>query len=116
MDKKEIYGIIYVIRNKVNNKLYIGQTTEKRGFKGRYEYNGEGIERVYNYYKSRIHNNDKYNEHLYSSIEKYGLEAFEVIEEFDIAHNEEELNKLEYMYIEIYLTRNTKYGYNYRSG
>ena len=116
MDKKEIYGIIYVIRNKVNNKLYIGQTTEKRGFKGRYEYNGEGIERVYNYYKSKIRNNDKYNEHLYSSIEKYGLEAFEVIEEFDIAYNEEELNKLEYMYIEIYQTRNSKYGYNYRFG
>ena len=25
---KEVYGIIYLIRNKVNNKLYFGQTTK----------------------------------------------------------------------------------------
>lgn len=29
MDKKEIYGIIYMIRNRINNKVYIGQTTKK---------------------------------------------------------------------------------------
>ena len=50
MDK--IYGIIYKIKNKENNKYYIGQTTSDMGFKGRYRYSGEGIERVYNYHKS----------------------------------------------------------------
>ena len=49
--QKEVYGIIYVIRNKVNNKLYIGQTTNKKGFNGRYHFKGEGIEKVYNFNK-----------------------------------------------------------------
>ena len=33
-ETKEIYGIIYIIRNKINNKLYIGQTAEKKVFMG----------------------------------------------------------------------------------
>ena len=33
MDK---YGIIYTIRNKINGKIYIGQTAQKGGFNRRY--------------------------------------------------------------------------------
>ena len=113
---KKIYGIIYVIKNKVNNKLYIGQTNKEKGFNGRYTNRGEGIERVYNSHLSNKNNDRYYNVHLLNSIEKYGFNAFEVDEEFDIAYSQEELNKLEYMYIEIYKTRNPKYGYNYRYG
>lgn len=29
IDNKEYYGIIYKIENTINNKVYIGQTTEK---------------------------------------------------------------------------------------
>lgn len=97
----KIYGIIYIIRNKVNNKLYIGQTTEKGGFDRRYRHD---------LFKNT------HNEHLKSSIQKYGIENFEVDEEFDIAYSQEELDKLEYMYIEIYQCRNRKYGYNNRYG
>ena len=29
----EVYGIIYKIQNKINQKVYIGQTIKKNGFK-----------------------------------------------------------------------------------
>ena len=67
------YGIIYKITNKINGKVYIGQTAKERGFKGRYECSGEGIERVYNYHKSREEHNRSYNKHLLRSIENMGL-------------------------------------------
>ena len=93
--------MIYAIRNKVNNKLYIGQTTDKNGFNGRYNYN----------ILKRTH-----NEHLKRSIEKYGIDNFEIDEEFDIAYSKEELDKLEDMYIKIYNTIDKNCGYNNRYG
>ena len=110
----EIYGIIYVIKNKVNGKCYIGQTTKEKGFDGRYSYGGEGIERVYNYHKLNKEHNRNYNKHLLSSIEKYGFEAFEVDEEFDVAYSKEELDKLEDMYIKVYDCIDN--GYNHKGG
>lgn len=95
INKTEIYGYIYTIRNKINNKLYIGQTTDN--FDRRYSRNVEK-------YTS--------NKHLKNSIKKYGLENFEIDKEFDIAYSQEELNKLECLYINIYNTTNQKYGYN----
>ena len=110
------YGIIYLIRNKVNGKMYIGQTIEKKGFKGRYKQSGKGIERVYNHHKYNKDNNRSCNKHLLCSIDKYGFEAFEVDEEFDVAYSKEELDKLESLYIDIYQTRNRDYGYNDKGG
>ena len=97
MDK--IYGIIYKIKNKENNKYYIGQTTSDMGFKGRYRYSGEGIERVYKHNLKQKEKGNSYNNYLLFSIEKYGFEAFEVDEEFDIAYSKEELDELEIKYI-----------------
>lgn len=114
-EKMNKYGIIYKITNKINGKVYIGQTTKKRGFKGRYEYSGEGIERVYKYHKSLKERNESYNKHLLSSIEKYGIEAFEVIEEFDVAYSKEELDKLEKKYIKDFNCLNPN-GYNNDEG
>lgn len=98
---KEIYGVIYLIRNEINNKVYIGQTTKKGGFDRRY-------------------NNDiaKYthNEHLRSSIEKYGIENFYIDKEFDVAYSQEELDELEDMYIKIYEATNPNKGYNKKLG
>ena len=29
MENKQVYGIVYLIINKVNGKMYVGQTTQK---------------------------------------------------------------------------------------
>ena len=107
------YGIIYIIRNKINNKIYVGQTTQT--FKRRYRAKGKGIEKVYNYHNENKNRECYYNNYLLSSIEKYGFDAFEVIEEFDVAYSKEELDKLEDMYIKVYdcIAPN---GYNYKGG
>ena len=106
----EVYGIIYLIRNKVSGKCYVGQTQEEKGFDYRYYYSGEGIERVYNYHKSLREHNRSYNEHLLRSIEKYGFEAFEVNKCLDYAFSLEELNIKEKVYIQLY--DSLKNGYN----
>lgn len=108
----EVYGIIYKITNKKNNKVYIGQTTRKNGFNGRYPYKGKGIERVYNTYLSYKKSGGGFNEHLFRAIEKYGFDSFKVEERFDIAYSGEELNKLEEGYIREYKSYNSNYGYN----
>lgn len=113
--KMSKYGIIYKITNKINGKVYIGQTVRERGFKGRYECSGEGIERVYKYHKSEKEHNRNYNKHLLYSIEKYGFEAFEVIEEFDVAYSKEELDELEKKYIKDFNCLNPN-GYNNDEG
>ena len=101
-----IFGIIYKITNKVNGKIYIGQTTSKRGFEGRYPRKGIGIERVYNYYLSCKKAGHNINDHLFYSIEKYGFDSFDVDEKFDIAYSLEELNEKEIYYINFYKSNN----------
>lgn len=114
----EVYGVIYKITNKINNKVYIGQTTQDNGFNDRYkDGGGEGIERVYNYHKSRKDNNTGYyNSHLLRSIDKYRFKSFEVCEIFDIAFSKEELNIKEAIYIKLYNSNNDKFGYNATEG
>lgn len=98
-ENKEIYGVIYLIRNNINNKIYIGQTTET--FDKRY--------------RNDIANNT-HNKHLKRSIEKYGIENFYIDKEFDVAYSREELDKLEDMYIKMYETTNSNKGYNKKFG
>lgn len=112
----EVYGIIYKITNKINNKVYIGQTSRKYGFKDRYSYSGKGIERVYKYHQSNKSNKLLYNSHLLRSIEKYDFEAFQVNEIFDIAFSKDELNIKEELWIKIYKSNNGNYGYNHSTG
>ena len=113
----EAYGVIYKITNKVNGKVYIGQTTRKDGFNGRYHCKGEGIERVYGFIKTRIERNDSScNYYLYNSIKKYGFENFEVNKTFDVAFSLKELNIKEELWIRHYNCTNRKYGYNFRAG
>lgn len=98
---KDVYGVIYCIRNRINNKVYIGQTIKKGGFDERYN----------NDVFKNTHNN-----HLKKSILKYGIENFEIDKEFDVAYSQDELNRLEYMYIKIYNSTDSNYGYNKKDG
>jgi hypothetical protein len=109
---REVYGIIYKIKNIINNKVYIGQTIRKNGFKDRYKHKGEGIERVYNTLEGSKKYGEPYNKHLYFSIKKYGFDSFDVIEEFDYAYSKEELNKKEMYWIKHYNATDENYGYN----
>ena len=93
----KMYGSIYKITNKVDGKVYVGQTTV--GFGKRY-------------------NNDlgknTHNRHLKFAINKYGINNFIIEEEIDIAYSREELNKKEIQYIvenDCYLK-----GYNLTKG
>ena len=92
----KVYGIIYRIRNKVNNKVYIGQCIYK--FKRRYK-----GKRWWDY---------THNIHLKNSYDKYGAENFEVTEILDIAFSKSELNIKEQLWILRYNAINPKFGYN----
>ena len=92
-------GVIYMVRNKINNKVHFGQT-------------------IYTFDKRYANNFPKNytNDHIKSSIEKYGWENFEVVKEFDKADTIDELNALEELYIKIWNTTNPDYGYNKQMG
>lgn len=96
----EIYGIIYMIKNKVNNKVYIGQSIHsfKRRYKGK---------RWWDY---------THNPHLKNSYNKYGIENFEVTEILDIAFSKSELDIKEQHWILYYNSMNPKFGYNKSNG
>lgn len=89
---------IYKITNKINNKVYIGQSIniEKRW--------GEHKRNAFN---SKTHT---YYYPLYSSIRKYGLDnfTFEIIEECLIKN----LTEREQYWIEYYHSLDGNYGYN----
>lgn len=93
-----MYGIIYKITNKVNNKIYIGQTT--KGFKKRYCGNIKFTK----------------NRYLKADIEKYGIDAFEINEQLDIAETADELDEKERYYISLYSSNERNKGYNIMSG
>ena len=117
----DVYGIIYLIRNKVNGKCYIGQTYKKNGFKDRYgvKCNQSLVEGFYKAHK----NNNSSSDIILKDMEKYGLDAFEVNECIDYAFSKIELDIKEKTYISIYKSMisnsyNNYYvgGYNKTSG
>lgn len=110
IDGKKYYGIIYKIQNTITGKTYIGQTTNPRGFNGRYDYKGFGAERVYNYLLNKSAQKVDCNQHLLRSMQKYGFDAFIVDEVFDTADNKDELNEKERYYIDLF--DSFKNGYN----
>ena len=117
----EVYGIIYLVKNKVNGKCYIGQTYKKNGFKDRYgvKCNQSLVEGFYKAHK----NNNSSSDIILKDMEKYGLDAFEVNECIDYAFSKTELDIKEKTYISIYKSMisnsyNNYYvgGYNKTSG
>ena len=98
-DKRTVYGVIYLVINKINNKIYVGQTVGS--FQDRYR--GDVAKNTH-------------NEHLRRSIEKYGIDNFYIVEEYKVAYSKEELDYLEDWYITIYDTMNPSMGYNKKGG
>ena len=114
IDGKEYAGVIYKIENKITHEVYIGQTTHPRGFNGRYDFKGNGIERVYKKLLGNETRGESHNQHLRRSIKKFGFDTFEVVEIFDTANTIEELNKKESYYINLF--DSYKNGYNQSFG
>lgn len=99
-------GYIYCIRNKINNKKYIGKTSQKGGYKERWS-------RHKSYLKYNKHN----SKNLQKDYNKYGLEIFEfiILDEFTF-YDEELLERvlidMERFYINLWNTENDIKGYN----
>ena len=96
---EELY-CVYMHKNKINGKIYIGQTMHNHNPEVRWGKNGMGY---------------KNNNHFWSSIQKYGWDNFE--------HNilakdlsKEEADELEIYYIQKFNTQNDKFGYNIACG
>lgn len=94
------YGIIYKVTNKINGKVYIGQTIQS--FKARKKDHINCIERL-----AHIA--------LYRALKKYGLDAFEW-EQIEHASSKDELDAKEKSYIQSYRATNRRYGYNMTFG
>ena len=91
---------IYMHRNKINNKVYIGQTVQDY-LQDRWK-NGKGYKTCY---------------YFYNAIQKYGWDNFEhIVLEQNENWTQEELNNKEKYYIAKYKSNNPEYGYNITDG
>lgn len=94
---------IYAIKNKLNGKLYIGQTVNLK-------------KRSVSHF-SDLRNGRHYNDHLQKSFLKYGEENFEfIVLEANDNFTKEELDLKEIYYISKYNTLDWKFGYNKAKG
>lgn len=97
---KKQYGIIYKVTNKLNGKVYIGQTIRKLS------------ERRNGHIKDSKSNS---NLHFHNALRKYGIKQF-VWEIIDTTRSRIELNKKECFYIKEYNSFDKRYGYNMTYG
>jgi len=95
----EVYGIIYKATNKINGKVYIGQTTKPLNV------------RVSGHKSDAF--NDRNNNHFHKAIKKYGINNFrwEIITQ---CYSLKELNKKEKLFIKKHKTFEN--GYNLTKG
>lgn len=101
-NKKIVYGFIYIIKNKINNKIYIGQTVRNIN------------KRIYEY-KAAFKYDKFNNNYLGNAFKKYGWNNFE-FSIIDTAQNIEELNRKEIEYIQQYKSNHKEFGYNIELG
>lgn len=99
MAREKICGI-YKITNIINNKVYVGQSTD--------------IYTRWTIHKNELNNNRHHNIYLQNSWNKYGEQNFE----FDILElcTEDLLDEKECHYIDLLNSMDKKYGYNLVSG
>lgn len=102
---KDIYkdqSGIYQIRNLVNNKIYIGQTTMR-------------FVKRYWHHQWKLTENTHDNKHLQTAWQKYGPDNF-VFEVLHVLKDGENINQLEINYIKAANSDNGEYGYNIQHG
>lgn len=97
-----VFGFIYKIKNIINNKIYIGQTTRKLN------------KRIYEY-KAAFKYGNFYNQYLLNAFNKYGWDCFE-FSVIDTAETIDELNNKEIRYISEYKSNQKEFGYNIECG
>lgn len=91
---------IYKITNKINGKIYIGQTVKS-------------IETRMNEHFLNADLNKKF--YLSKAIRKFGKESF-AIESIDYAYTKKDINEKEMYWIKYYKSNNRLYGYNMTNG
>jgi group I intron endonuclease len=94
-------GIIYKITNKLNGKVYIGQTIQS-------------FKRRIRSHKSHLQSQKHHNELLQKAYNKYGWDAFEadVIEVCDV----DDIDARERFWIDRYNATDHDFGYNFETG
>ena len=97
MNDYNYYGLVYLLRNKINGKCYIGQTSRTLEIR----------------FKSYKYGKCKSQTRLYCALKKYGWDNFHK-ELLCYAENQEELNQKEVHCINIF--NSIKAGYNLREG
>lgn len=95
-------GIIYTATNTVNNKIYVGQTTQPLK------------QRIYQH-KSDAKRRANRSYYFYNAIQKYGFDAF-VWEEVAEADDLDILDELEIFYMNLFDSTNRDKGYNLKPG
>jgi group I intron endonuclease len=98
MTNEKEYCTVYLLTNKVNGKVYVGQTW--LSFEERMQKDGAG-------YKNSMY--------LYGALQKYGIENFEY-SVLSKSLTQEEADKLEKFYIEKYNSLDHDVGYNLKEG
>lgn len=99
---KSLYGYIYKIENKVNGKVYIGQTTKKPEMRRHHHHW---------YLKQDQHPNP----HLQHAFNKYGAENFK-FSVLNWSNSKKDLNDQEIYFIQKYNALNPDCGYNLQTG
>src|ERR1700733_9975387 len=90
---------IYLVTNTVNNKVYVGKTSQK-------------LVRRWKHHVSHAPDNDY---HFHRAIMKYGPEAF-TIQVLDTVRTNEEANGCEESWIALYEATDPRFGYNGTTG
>jgi group I intron endonuclease len=101
VESKKSYGVIYLAKNLVNDKIYVGQTTIGLAA------------RISAHFNSSRCKND-YSEAFHNALSKYGRQSF-VWEQLDEAVSQQELDEKEKLWISR-LSSLSPEGYNIRDG
>lgn len=92
-------GLIYMCKNILNNKIYIGQTFS-------------GLENRIKKHYSQLNSDTTHFHRALKKYDKYAL-IWGILEENIL---DEDIDEREKYYISLYESRNTEYGYNSTSG